>query len=480
MQHRSPGPSSRRAFLHQAAGVGLVASAFALTRTGRAADASGEPLVMSTRAKAKRAIWLFMSGGPSQLDLFDYKPDLGRYFDQDLPESVIGSQRLTGMTSGQARLAVAPSRFPFARGGQSGAWVSDLLPWTRQIVDKLAIVNSVSTEAINHEPGILAMNTGSQLAGKPPLGAWLSHGLGPIDPDLPTFAVMTSAYSSKGAAQPLAARLWSSAFLPARNGGVLMRGIGEPVLYLQNPPGINPDVRRVMVRNVASLNHIAGAGTLDQTASERSDQYQLALRMQTSVPGLTDLTRETPATLSLYGEGVHTPGSFAANCIGARRMLESGIRFVQIYHRGWDAHQDTPGNHILQCRDVDQACYGLITDLEARGMLEDTLVIWGGEFGRTVYCQGDLTRDNYGRDHHARCFSMWLAGGGVRAGTVHGETDDFGYNVVTGEAPLRDLHATILHLFGLDPDRLTFRNAGLEEKLVGVGEPAQIIRELLA
>ena len=480
MQHRSPPSSPRRAFLQQAAGLGVTAAAFALARAARAADGSASGASPAIAGKAKRAIWLFMSGGPSQLDLFDYKPDLGQYFDQDLPESVIGGQRLTGMTSGQARLAIAPSRFAFARGGQSGAWVSDLLPWTRQMVDKLAIVNTVSTEAINHEPGILAMNTGSQLAGKPPLGAWLSHGLGPIDPDLPTFAVMTSAYSSKGAAQPLAARLWSSAFLPARNGGVLMRGVGDPVLYLQNPPGIGADERRIMVRNVLSLNHLAAAGTLDPTASERSDQYQLALRMQSSVPGLTDLSQETAATLALYGDSVNTPGTFAANCVAARRMLESGIRFVQIYHRGWDAHLDTPGNHTLQCADVDQACYGLITDLEARGLLEDTLVIWGGEFGRTVYCQGGLTRDNYGRDHHARCFSMWLAGGGVRPGIVHGVTDDFGYNVVDGEVPLRDLHATILHLFGLDPERLTFRNAGLEEKLIGIGDPARVVSELLA
>lgn len=378
------------------------------------------------------------------------------------------------------RLPIAPSRFAFQQNSQSGAWVSDLLPWTRRIAHELTIVKTVSTESINHEPAMLAINTGSQLGAKPAVGAWLSYALGPLAEDMPAYAVMLSSFSSRYFVQPIAARLWSSAFLPASTGGVLMRGVGDPVLYLPNPAGVSPEARRTMLAALHDLNEMEAVKVGSPSIRDRNDQYVMAFRMQSSVPGLTEIAGESAASLALYGDSVHTPGTFAANCVAARRMLERGVRFVQIYHRGWDAHRATPDNHVAQCNDIDQACYGLITDLKARGMLEDTLVIWGGEFGRTVYCQGPLTSEDYGRDHHPRCFTMWLAGGGTRPGLVHGETDEFSYNVVDGEVPLRDLHATILHLFGLDADRLTFRRAGLDEKLVGVLAPARVRTELLA
>jgi uncharacterized protein DUF1501 len=466
----------RRSFLrHGLGGLGATALTCLLSEQGVAAP-PGPTLV----PRAKRAIWLFMGGGPSQLDLFDYKPGLAERFDQDLPESVRGQQRLTGMTSKQSRLPLAPSRFAFQQAGQSGAWVSELLPYTRGIVDDIAIIKTMSTESINHELAMSNINTGSQLPGKPSLGAWLSYGLGRVQDDVPTYVVMTSSFSTKSFVQAIPARLWGSAFLPASNGGIPMRGVGDPVLYLPNPPGISSASRRAMLDAVGGLNALSSAALGDPAIAERTEQYELAFRMQGSVPGLTDLSGESAATLDLYGPDVHTPGTFAANCVSARRMLERGVRFAQIYHRGWDAHFGTPENHTAQCRDIDHACFGLISDLKQRGMLEDTLVIWGGEFGRTVYCQGDLTRDEYGRDHHPRCFTMWLAGGGVKPGIVHGETDDFSYNTLEGEVPLRDLHATILHLFGLEPDRLTFLHAGLPEKLTGVGAPAQVVQALLA
>ena len=460
------------------AGVGSSALFSLLSRTAGAADSRVPG--PNFPAKARRAIWLFMGGGPSQLDLFDYKPGLADRFNQDLPASVHQGQRLTGMTSGQARLPIAPSRFSFRQCGQSGAWLSELLPYTQRIVDDLAIVKTVSTESINHDLAMSNINTGSQLPGKPSLGAWLSYGLGRLQDDVPPYTVMTSSFSTKTSAQAIFSRLWGSGFLPASNAGIPMRGVGDPVLYLPNPAGVSPAARRAMLDALGKLNAMTAASVGDPAINERTDQYELAYRMQSSMPRLTDLTGESDATLDLYGGEVRTAGTFAANCIAARRMLEKGVRFVQIYHRGWDAHQATPANHIAQCRDVDQACFGLITDLKQRGLLDDTLVIWGGEFGRTVYCQGELTRKNYGRDHHPRCFSMWLAGGGIRPGIVYGETDDFGYNVVENEVPLRNLHATILQLFGLDPERLSFMNAGLMEKLTGTGAPALPVLDLIA
>lgn len=476
MTHRSV--TSRRNFLYGGmAGLGASALAWLSAREGAAQQAAAGP---DFEPKAKRAIWLFMGGGPSQLDLFDYKPGLAERYDQDLPESVRGGQRLSGMTSGQSRLPIAPSAFAFERAGESGAWVSELLPNTRRIVDQLAIVKTVSTQSINHELAMSNINTGSQLPGKPAVGAWLSYGLGRIRDDVPTYVVMTSRFSTVKNVQAIPSRLWSSAFLPASLSGIPLRSVGDPVLYLPNPPGVSVESRRAMLDALGQLNDLSERSLHDPSIGERTSQYELAFRMQKSVPGLTDVSNEPESTLALYGDDVSTPGTFAANCIAARRMLERGVRFVQIYHRGWDAHTNTPSNHVSQCRDIDRACYGLITDLKERGMLEDTLVIWGGEFGRTVYCQGDLTRNDYGRDHHPRCFPVWLAGGGIRPGIVHGETDDFSYNVVRDEVPLRNLHATILRLFGLDPQRLTFNHAGLNEKLVGVGPPAEAVSALLA
>jgi len=484
MNHRKGSNEGRRDILRAGlaglglSGLGSSALLSLLSRTAEAAPARKPGLDFP--AKARRAIWLFMSGGPSQLDLFDYKPGLAERFDQDLPQSVQDGQRLTGMTAQQTRLAIAPSRFAFQQCGQSGAWVSELLPYTQRMVDDLAIVKTASTESINHDLAISNINTGSPIAGKPSLGAWLSYGLGRLQDDVPPYTVMTSSFSSGEPAQPLFARLWGSAFLPANNAGVPMRGVGDPVLYLPNPAGVSASSRRAMLNALGKLNAISAASVGDPSISERTDQYELAYRMQSSVPSLTNLTGESEGTLALYGADVRTPGTFAANCIAARRMLEKGVRLVQIYHRGWDAHTRTAENHRAQCKDVDQACYGLVTDLKQRGLLDDTLVIWGGEFGRTVYCQGDLTREGYGRDHHPRCFSMWLAGGGVRRGIVYGETDDFSYNVVENEVPLRNLHATILQLFGLDPQRLAFMNDGLMEKLTGTGPAAVPVADLIA
>jgi uncharacterized protein (DUF1501 family) len=430
--------------------------------------------------KVKRAIWLFMGGGPSQLDLFDYKPGLRKHFDEDLPDSVRSGQRLTGMTGNQDRLPIAPSTFAFQQAGQSGAWVSEILPNTQRIVDDLAIIKTVSTESINHELAMSNINTGSQLPGKPALGAWLSYALGRVHDDMPAYVVMMSSFSTRSFVQAVPTRLWGSAFLPATHGAVPMRAVGDPILYLPNPAGVSTTSRRAMLDALRDLNKQSQAKLGDPVIGERTEQYELAFRMQASMPGMTDLSEESASTLDLYGKDVHTPGTFAANCVAARRMLERGVRFVQIYHRGWDAHVGTPNNHRKQARDIDRASYGLINDLKQRGLLEDTLVIWGGEFGRTVYCQGELSEATYGRDHHPRCFTMWLAGGGVRPGIVYGETDDFSYNVTDGEVPLRNLHATILHLFGLDSSRLVFPHAGLAEKLVGTGAPAEVVEGLLA
>jgi hypothetical protein len=469
----------RRGFLQCGmSGLGASALSFLLAKQARAEGSA--PRGPQFAPKARRAIWLFMGGGPSQVDLFDYKPGLRGMFGEDLPHSVRGDKRVTEKAAESEKLPIAPSCFAFERGGQSGAWVSELLPQTRRIVDDLAIVKTVTTESINHELALTNINTGSQLPGKPSVGAWLSYGLGRIQDDMPTYVVMTSRFSTKEFVQPIPTRVWGSAFLPASHGGIPMRGVGDPVLYLPNPPGISKRSRRSMLDAVGRMNALSSASLGDPAIDDRTAQYELAYRMQSSVPGLTALSGESEATLKLYGPDVHTPGTFAANCIAARRMLEKGVRFAQIYHRGWDAHITAPANHRLQSKDVDQACYGLITDLKQRGMLEDTLVIWGGEFGRTVFSQTELTHDDYGRDHHPYCFTMWLAGGGVRPGIVYGETDDFSYNVVDREVPLRDLHATILHLFGLDPEQLSFPHAGLKEKLTGTGAPAKIVEGLIA
>lgn len=419
-------------------------------------------------AKAKRIIYLFMHGGPSQLDLFDHKPDLRKLHGQELPQSVRDTQRLTGMTSGQASFPVTSSIFQFSRHGQSGAWVSELLPRTAEIVDDLCVVRSLHTEAINHDPAITLMQTGHQLPGRPSFGAWASYGLGSESQSLPAFVVLISRGSAARPADPLYARLWGSGFLPSNHQGVSLRGGRDPVLYLSNPPGIDATSRRDQLDVLAKLNEISLAESGDPEIATRIRQYEMAFRMQSSVPELTDLSDETASTLDAYGRQSRQPGSFAAHCLLARRLAERGVRFIQLYHRGWDQHYNLPSDLRLQCQDVDQPCAALVRDLKQRGMLDDTLIVWGGEFGRTTYSQGKLEPANYGRDHHGGCYSMWLSGGGIRSGHQHGETDDFCVNVVRDGVHVHDLNATILHLLGIDHTRLTYRFQGRDYRLTDV------------
>lgn len=428
--------------------------------------------------RAKRVIYLFMSGAPSQLDLFDYKPGLRERFDEELPDSIRNGQRITTMTSGQARFPVAPSRYEFEQHGEHGAWVSELLPETAKIVDKISIVKTVHTEAINHDPAITFIQTGHQQPGRPSLGSWLSYGLGALNRDYPAFVVLHSTWSAKRDAQALFSRLWGSGFLPSEFQGCALRSSGDPVLYLGNPPGIDRERRRRQLDELADLNRGALERLGDPEIQARIAQYEMAYRMQRSVPELMDLDGEPESVLKLYGDDVKTPGTFAANCLLARRLAERDVRFVQVFHRGWDQHDNLTGDLPRQCGDVDRASAGLILDLEQRGLLDDTLVIWGGEFGRTVYCQGKLTRENYGRDHHPRCFSIWMAGGGTRPGIVYGETDDYGYNIIENPVHVHDLNATILHLLGVDHERLTYRFQGRDFRLTDVH--GRVVTDLLA
>lgn len=429
--------------------------------------------------KAKRFIYLFMNGGPSQIDLMDYKPGLGKIYDTDLPDSIRMGQRLTTMTSGQSRFPIAPSRYEFKQYGKSGMWFSELLPHTAKIADDLAIIRSVHTEAINHDPAVTFIQTGNQIPGKPSLGSWLSYGLGSECDNLPAFVVMTPRWSAKRDAQALYQRLWEAGFLPTKHSGVALRAKGDAVLYLNDPPGVDKETRRDMLDAVSQLNQLEYARLGDPEINTRIAQYEMAFRMQSSVPEVTNLSTETPATLALYGPEVTMPGTFAHSALMARRLAERGVRSIEIFHREWDHHTDLTRDLPLQCRDVDHACYGLITDLKNRGMLDETLVVWGGEFGRTVYCQGKLTKENYGRDHHPRCFTMWMAGGGVKASTVYGETDDFCYNIVKDPVHIRDINATILHCLGIDHRRLTYRFQGLDQRLTGV-EEANPVQGILA
>lgn len=431
--------------------------------------------------RAKRAIWLFMSGGPSQIDLFDYKPKLDPLFDTDLPDSIRRGQRLTTMTSGQSRFPLAPSKFRFTKhdNGGDGAWVSELLPWTSRVVKHMAFVRSMWTEAINHDPGITYICTGRQLPGWPSLGAWLSYGLGSMNSNLPAFVVMTPSWTGRKDAQALYNRLWGSGMLPSEHQGVALRKAGDPVLFLSDPAGIDRPTRRAMLDTLGAMNERRREQLGDPEIDARIAQYEMAFRMQSSVPELADLSGEPEETLKLYGPEVTTPGTFAASCLLARRMMERGVRFVQIFHRDWDQHFKIATDLPNQCRDVDHGTFGLIEDLRRRGLLDDTLVVWCGEFGRTVYCQGALTREDYGRDHHPRCFTMWAAGGGIRPGVVHGETDDFSYNVVRDPVHIRDLNATVLNCLGIDHERLSVKHQGLDVRLTSV-EPARVVTEILA
>ena len=429
--------------------------------------------------KAKAMVYLHMNGAPSQLDLWDYKPRLRAYFDRELPDSVRMGQRLSTMTSGQARFPVAPSKFRFSRAGACGTWVSELLPYTAKIVDDIAVIKSVHTNAINHDPACTFVMTGSEVPGKASIGSWLAYGLGSESNDLPAFVVFTPRFPQSGNGQALFTRMWSSGFLPTRFNGVALRGSGDPVLYVQNPAGVTPPDRRAMLDALARLNQQTYERFGDPETQTRISQYEMAFRMQTSVPDLVDLRDEPQHVLDLYGPSVREPGSFAHSAIMSRRLIERGVRVVQVLHRGWDQHGNLPTALAAQCRDTDQATAALVIDLKQRGLLDETLVLWGGEFGRTVYSQGQLSAENYGRDHHPRNFCMWMAGGGIKGGITYGETDDFSYNIVENPANVLDIYATVLRCLGIDHERFTFKHQGLDQRLTGV-EPANVIPALLA
>ncbi|MBL8897886.1 MAG: DUF1501 domain-containing protein [Planctomycetes bacterium] len=466
--------TTRREWLRSASGLFAAA---ALRELGAAPkDATAIERAPHVAPKAKQALFLFQSGGPSHLDLWDWKPELARRHGEELPASVRGTQRVTGMTSGQAKFLVNGPIQPFRRHGRSGRWVSDLLPYTARLVDRLCVLKAVHTEAINHDPGITFFCTGSQQVGHPSLGAWLSYGLGSENRDLPAFVVLVSQGTGKNPGQPIFARLWGSGFLPSEHQGVQLRSGASPVLHLQNPPGVDRPTRRAQLDALRDLNAQRAQVTGDPETAARIAQYELAYRMQASVPELADLRDEPEETFRLYGEDARTPGTYAANCLLARRLLERGVRFVQLFHRGWDQHDNLVTHLGNQCRDTDRATAALVFDLERRGLLDQTVVAWGGEFGRTAYSQGAL---HAGRDHHGRCFSTWLAGAGIRAGIEHGETDDFGYNIVRDGVHVHELQATLLHCLGLDHRRLTFPHQGLAQRLTGV-EPVEPVRAILA
>ena len=465
---------SRRTFLtNTGMGLGATALASLIPHGGLAASVGAH-----FAPKAKRVIFLFMAGAPSQVDLFDHKPDLQKQFKKELPKSISMGQRVTAMTRGKSQL-VAPSMFKFAQHGESGVWISELLPHLAAHADKLCFVHSMNTDAINHDPGKTSFCTGSEIPGKPSMGAWLSYGLGSLNQDLPNYIVMPSAFwSGKVNVQALYARLWGSGFLPSQHQGACFQTTGDPVLFLSNPQGVDRSVRRRMLNSLGELNRKHAAEIGDPEIETTIAQQEMAFRMQTSVPELTDISRETNETLAMYGPDVEKAGSYARNCLLARRMAERDVRFIQLFHRGWDHHSSLPQHLRGQCRDVDQPTAALLTDLEQRGLLQDTLIVLSGEFGRTVYGQGNLTHDNYGRDHHPRCFTALLAGGKIQGGKHYGKTDEFSYNVVENPVHVRDLHATMLHLLGIDHERLTFKYQGLDQKLTGV-EPARVVREII-
>ncbi|HEY3740457.1 MAG TPA: DUF1501 domain-containing protein [Bryobacteraceae bacterium] len=460
--------STRRQFFGKSAtgiGIAALASLFERSAFATAKTLPGFPNFPPT---AKRVIYLHQSGGPSQLDLFDYKPGLAKQQGVDLPASIRMGQRITGMTSGQTSLPVAPSIYKFAQHGSSGAWVSELLPHTAKIVDELTIIKTMNTEAINHDPAITFIQTGSQQPGRPSMGSWTSYGLGSENENLPAFVVLLSQAQAINTDQPLFSRLWSAGFLPSSHQGVRFRASSDPVLYLEDPPGMSRTGRRQILDSIAALNKMQYAAYGDPEIETRIGQYEMAYRMQTSIPDLMDLSKEPDSTFEMYGPDSRKPGTYAANCLLARRLAERNVRFVQLYHRGWDQHGDLPRDLTLQCNGTDQPTAALITDLKQRGLLDDTLVIWGGEFGRTVYCQGKLTEANYGRDHHGRCFTMWMAGGGIKRGNIIGETDDFGYNIVSDGVHIHDLQATILKCLGVDHTKLTYKFQGRHFRLTDV------------
>ena len=467
----------RHFFSRTSTGIGIAALGSLLAEEGWAAGLPGLPHFPPT---AKRVVFLHQSGGPSQMDLLDYKPSLEKYAGQELPGSVRMGQRITGMTSGQSSFPVARSIFQFQQYGQSRTWVSDLLPHTARIVDDIAVVKTLNTDAINHDPAITFIQSGSQQPGRPSMGAWVSYGLGSENRNLPAFVVMLSQAQALNPDQPLFSRLWGSGFLPSNHQGVRFRAGSNPVLYLHNPEGVDPETRRDMLDAAGKLNRMHFDRFGDPEIETRISQYEMAFRMQTSVPDLLDLSKEPQHVFDLYGPDVRKPGTYAANCLLARRLLERDVRFVQLYHRGWDQHNDLPRDLALQCKGTDQASAALVTDLKQRGMLDDTLVVWGGEFGRTPMLENRAGQQmaTVGRDHHPKCFPIWMAGGGVKGGLVYGETDDFSYNVTEDPVHVHDLNATILHCLGIDHKRLTFKFQGRHHRLTDVH--GNVVKEILA
>src|SRR5580658_1512215 len=476
---------TRRQFFRRGA-TGLGVAALSSLLMPRAFAASDGPAALSENLwriapKAKRAIYISLIGAPSQLDTFDYKPGLRARFKEDLKDWLKGQgERLTGMTAGQQTFPLAPSMFKFAQYGQGGAWVSELLPWHAKMADDLCFIRSMHTDAINHEPANQLVYTGSMIMGKASIGSWIAYGLGSMNQELPTFVVLHATHSSPYSnVQAITSRLWGAGYLPGKYAGVALRAKGDSVLYLKDPPGLSREMRHEMIEGISALNERSYAAIGDPEIQTRTQQFEMAFRMQASIPDLTDLSKESEKTYELYGEDAKVRGTFANSALMARRLAERGVRFVQIFHRGWDQHGSLPRDLASQCKDVDQGCYGLIQDLKQRGMLEDTLVIWGGEFGRTIYCQGTLNEKDYGRDHHPRCFTIWMAGGGIKPGYVHGETDEMSYNIVKDPVHIHDLHATILHQLGVDHEKLAFKYQGLDQRLTGV-EPSKVVTDILA
>ncbi len=470
---------TRRRFFGRGANA-LGAAALASLIGKSTAQAAPGAVGTHFRPKAKRVIYLHMVGGPSQLDLFDYKPQMKEMYDKDLPESIRKGQRLTTMTSGQARFPVAPSKYNFAQYGKAGMWMnSELLPYLSKNADDICWMRSLHTEAINHEPAICAMQTGNQVAGRPCIGSWASYGLGSENDNLPGFVVLIANPTNTEQQQAISSRLWSSGYLPSEHAGVSFRSKGDPILFINNPPGVPNDLRKQTIDGINQLNRLNYEAIGDPETHTRIRQYEMAFRMQASVPELTDLSKEPEHVFKLYGEEARKLGTFANSVLMARRLAERGVRFTQIYLNNWDHHSNLTVRMPSQCKDIDQPCHALIEDLKQRGMFDDTLIIWGGEFGRTIYSQGGLTMTNYGRDHHPRCFTMWMAGGGSKAGQIYGETDDFSYNIVKDPLHISDFHATIMHLMGYNHERLTYKFQGLDQKLTGV-LPAKVVKELLA
>ena len=465
--------------------IGIGTAALASLMAPDAFGVTNEPAVIGAlpglphfAPKAKRVIFLHQSGGPSQIDLFDYKPGLKKMQGEELPATVRMGQRITGMTSGQSSLPLASSVFDFKQYGQSGTWLSELMPHHGKIVDDIAIIKTVNTDAINHDPAITFIQSGSQQPGRPSMGSWVSYGLGSQNQELPSFVVLISQQSGLNTDQPLFSRLWGNGFLPSKYQGVNFRSAGDPVLFLSDPDGIDRTTRRRMLDAMAELNKIRLQQFGDPEIETRISQYEMAYKMQTSVPDLMDLSKEPESTFKLYGPDSRKPGTYAANCLLARKLAERNVRFIQLYKRGWDQHNDLPRDLALQCESVDQPSAALIQDLKQRGLLDETLVVWGGEFGRTVYSQGKLTQTSYGRDHHPRCFTMWMAGGGIKGGVTVGETDDFCYNIVRDPMHVHDLQATILHCLGVDHKRLTYRFQGRDFRLTDVS--GEVTKQVLA